>query len=301
VRRRQAIVGLAIVAAVLIPAGWRTATSTVQHASIGLGNVGPGGVPLVVDVWSDPSTGEIAFRIQGDTDVDLLRARTIFDVTDGRLAGETVYQRAGDAWTIIHERYGLTSARTTAALAAGETVPRPPLMTVPKPDSIGFIYSRDFGTDLAALRNAARFPVPSPGPRLDSRVLAHASLDRVEASNVGPGNLAVIIYSSNPAKLGAGDTEVLLNAAPPTSPSGSSYATFFAKSRHRISGVDARITSLGDVILRYHGSYVLVRMDENASDSHWRAVLAGSRARKTACYPPAVMDRWLARIFGQNG
>jgi hypothetical protein len=273
VRARQAIAAFTVAAAVLVATGWSTASATVEHASINLGHVGPGGLLLVVDVWRDPSSGELAFRIQGDTDVDLLRRRTIFDVIDGRLASKTVYQRAGDAWTIIRERYGVTGAGTLAALKAGETVTRPALMTVPKPDPMGFIYSRDFGTDLAALRHAAPFAVPSPGPRLDARALADVSLDRVGTSTVGPGNLAVIIYSSNSAKIGAGDTEVLLNVAPPNSPSGSSYATYFASSSHRISGVDARITSLGDVILRYHGSYVLVRLDEKASDSHWRTVL----------------------------
>jgi hypothetical protein len=271
--RRGAIVAIVVVAAVLVVAGWRAATPTVQHASISLGNVGPNGVPLVVDVWRDPSGGEFAFQVHGDHDVDLLRGRTIFGVTEGRLGDQTLFQHVGDAWTVIHERYGLTAARTLAALNAGETVARPALMTVPKPDPNEFTYSRDFGTDLAGLRRAARFPVPAPGPRLDGRVLAHVSLDRVETSNVGPGNLADIVYSSNPAKLGSGDTEVVLNVAPPDSPTGSSYATFFAKSRHRISGLDARITGDGDVILRYHGSYILVRLGENASDSHWRAVL----------------------------
>jgi hypothetical protein len=242
---------------------------------VNFGNVGPAGIPVIVDVWSDPSTGELAFQFHGDRDVDLLRGKTIFGVIEGRLADETVYQHLVDAWRILHERYLLTPARTLAALRAGETVARPALMRVPKPDPLEFTYSRDFGTDLAALRRAARFSVPSPGLRLDGRVLAHVSLDRVETSNVGPGNVAVIIYSSKPARLGAGDTEVLLNVAPPDSPSGSSYATFFSKSHHRISGpgYDARITSDGDVILRYHGSYVLVRLDENASDSHWRTVL----------------------------
>jgi hypothetical protein len=245
----------------------------VQHASVNLGEVGPGGITLVVDVWRDPSSGELAFQFHGDHDVDLLRGKSLFGVIEGRLADQTVYQRVADAWIVIHERYGLTASRTLAALQAGATEARPALMNLPKPDPREFTYSRDFGTDLGALRHAARFPVPSPGPRLDGRVLAHVSLDRVETSNVGPGNLADIIYSSNPAKLGAGDSEVLLNVAPPSSPVGSSYATFFANSRHRISGVDARVTSDGDVILRYHGSYILVRLGENASDSRWRSIL----------------------------
>jgi hypothetical protein len=275
VRARQAIVGPAIVAAVFVAAGWSFAVPTVQHASVSLGNVGPYGLPLVVDVWRESPTGEFAFQFHGDHDVDLLRGRTIFGVIEGRLGDQTLYRRVADAWTVIHERYGLTAARTLAALKSGETVARPTLMNVPKPDPHEYTYSRDFGTDLAALRRAARFPVPSPGLRLDGRVLAHVSLDRVETSNVGPGNLADIIYSSNPAKLGAGDTEVLLDVAPPDSPFGSSYATSFADSRQRIPGpgYDARITSDGDAILRYHGSYVLVRLGENASDGRWRTVL----------------------------
>jgi len=50
---------------------------------------------------------------------------------------------------------------------------------------------------------------------------------------------------------------VLLNVASPAGGWwGASYATFFFKSRRRIEGpgYDARLTSDGDAILRYHGS-----------------------------------------------
>ena len=274
-RAWRVIASVALVVTVLVAAGWSVRTQGVRHASVRLGNVGPGGIPLVVDVWSDTSTGELAFQVRGGTDVSLLRGRTIFGVTDGRLGDETVYQSVRDAWRIVHERYGLTAAQATAALAAGETIARPALMTVPKRDPYEYTFTRDFGTNMGALRRAARFALPSPGPRLDGRMLADVSLTRTRTVNGDLGNLGVIIYSSNPARLGAGDTEDLLNVASPTSGAGASYATFFSNTGRRIAGpgYDARIMNDGDAILRYHGSYVLVRLDEQASGSRWRSVL----------------------------
>jgi hypothetical protein len=133
----------------------------------------------------------------------------------------------------------------------------------------------DFGTNLKALRRTAGFAVPSPGLRLDGRKLAVVSLSRTVTTNLDSGPLAVIVYSSDPARLGAGSSEIVINVAPPTTGVGQSYASFFAKSRRHVggTGVDARLTSDGDAILRYHGSYVFVRLDGKSSDGRWRTVL----------------------------
>jgi hypothetical protein len=264
VRAKQVGAAVAIAAAVLVGAGWRTASATVRHASVRLGHT-PAGLPIVVDVWRDASNSELAFRIRGDSDRSLLRGRTLFDVIEGQLADTTVYRHAAEAWIIVHARFGVTAARAEAALAAGETVARPAVMTVPKPDPAEYTFSRDFGTDIAALRHAARFAVPSPGRRLDGHVLTHVALFRTHTFHGDSGDVGVIMYSS----------QVLLNAASAASGRGADYATFFAKSRRHVGGpgVDARLTDAGQAILRYHGSYVLVQLDGRVSDGRWRAVL----------------------------
>jgi hypothetical protein len=269
------LLALPVAAAALVAVGWSTGSMTVRHASANLG-AGPGGVPTVVDVWHDSATGEFAFQLRGGGgDRCLLRRKTIDEVISGQLGVVTTYSDVMDAWRVITARYGLTAARTNALLASGETVTRPALMTVPKPDPNEYTVARDFGTNLTALRRVAGFSVPSPGPRLDGRRLAVVSLSRTRTAHLDSGPLGVIIYSSDPAKLGGGDTETLLNVAPPTSGVGQSYAAFFAKSRRDVggAGIDARLTSDGDAILRYHGSYVLVRLGGQASDSRWRTVL----------------------------
>jgi hypothetical protein len=262
---------VAAAAAILVIAGWSSAAPQVRHGSVRLAHRGPGGIVLVVDIWRDASNGELAFRLRGDTDVSLLRGRTLFDVIEGQLSDATLYTDRRRAWSVIRARFGVTERRATAALAAGEMVPRPALMTVPKRDPQEYSYSRDFGTDLAALRRAARFAVPSPGLRLDGRPLWAVLLSRTLTSGNDSGEVGVIIYSSSPR----GDDQVLLNAASAESGNGVDYAGFFARSRRRVGGpgVDARVTDDGEAILRYHGSYVLVRLDGRATESRWRRVL----------------------------
>src|SRR5581483_3863229 len=101
-------ISVALAGAVLIAVGWRAASPTVQHASVNLGHVGPRGLPLVVDVWRDPSSSQLVFRIRGDSDRSILRRRTLYDVTAGSLSDTTVYLRARDAWAVIQARFGLT-------------------------------------------------------------------------------------------------------------------------------------------------------------------------------------------------
>src|SRR5262249_41283966 len=117
VRARPVFVAASLVVAVLVAAAWRTASPSLQHAAVRLARPGPGGLPLTVDVWRDQSDGEFAFRLRGDGDVSLMHGRTIYDVVDGRLSDVTVYSSVRRASNIIGARFGLTQARTTAALA----------------------------------------------------------------------------------------------------------------------------------------------------------------------------------------
>jgi hypothetical protein len=267
---RRVSSAVAAVAAVLLLAGWDTASTRVQHAAVSLGS--HEGHTFVVDVWRDPSNGETAFRFQGESDDDVLRGRTLASVSEGKLVDTTVYSTSSAAWKIVDARFGLTASRTHQALAAGDLVDRPALMTLPTADTSGgdYVFVRDFGTDLAALRHAARFAVPSPGRRLDGLKLADASLDRWLSGD--PGYVADITYANS---LRSGSDQILLNIALPSTTVGSSYASLYGQSRERITGpgYEARRTSDGDLILRYHGSYVLVRIDGSQTDARIRSIL----------------------------
>jgi hypothetical protein len=263
-----------------------------------LARPGPGGLPLTVDVWRDQSDGEFAFRLRGDGDVSLMHGRTIYDVVDGRLSDVTVYSSVRRAWNIIGARFGLTQVRTTAALSAGDRVARPTLMTVPKPDPYEYTFSRDFGANVAALRRAARFAVPPPGPRLDGRALWDALLSRTRTASTDSGAIGVIIYSSSPS----GQNQILLNVAAAESGNGD-----LRKRLRQEPPANRRSRRRRAADGRPRGDSALTRLlrPRQARRTPDRGPLARrSRPHRpvlAACYPPAVMDRWLARIFGQNG
>jgi hypothetical protein len=254
-------------------AGWRSQAPQVQHAIVPVGDA-------VVELWRDPVDGELALQFQGSGDRTILRRRTLYHLIEGHLSNVTVYLTAADAWKPIRVRYGLTPEQIDAALGRGDSVARPQLMEVPKLDRAtrGYLYARDFGTDTGRLRKAARFSVPAPGPTLAGLRLARVGL----LQSRGPGRLrdigyvASLVYSATPDRIGTGERRLALDAASPRSGYGGSYRDFFVKSRTRIvgRGYDARLASDGRVILRYHGSYVLVDLNLDLSPGRLRAVLS---------------------------
>ena|SRR5436309_6516722 len=150
-------------------------------------------------------------------------------------------------------------------------------MDVPKPDwsEKTYTYSIDYGTNVGALRRGVRFAVPSPGARLAGLKLAEVMLVRF----LGPdsGRLGVLIYSSNPARVGLGDDrEIRLTAASPVRGFGAAWRTEFVNSGDKLSGpgYDARLVDSADAVLRYHGAYVLVTIRLNLSRAGWRRILA---------------------------
>jgi len=260
-------------AALVTAVAWRAQAPQVQHATVPLGQ-------LVVELWRNPVDGEVAFQFQGSHDWTILRRRTLYDLIEGRLSNVTVYLTAADAWKKIQHWYGLMPEHVDAALSGGDSVARPQLMEVPKLDRAtrGYLYARDFGTDTGRLRKAAHFPVPAPGPTLAGLQLADVSLlqSRGPGRLVDIGYVAYLVYSADPDRIGTGERLLGLDAASPRSGWGGSYRDFFVRSRTRLvgSGYDARQTSDGRVILRYHGSYVLVAPNWDLPLSQLRAVLS---------------------------
>lgn len=261
-------------AALLVSAAWGSQVPQVQHATL------PVGSSLVVELWRDPTDGELALQLQGSDNWTILRRRTLYDLIDGRLNDVAVYLTAARAWRSIRARYGLTPGQVDAALGGGDSVDRPPLMDLPRLDRPprAYFFVRDFGTDVRRLRQAAHFPVPSPGPTLAGLRLAHVSLTQSRGPGrlVDGGYVANLFYSANPEHSGTGERQLAIFAASPRSSAGDSYRMSFTASSTRLvgPGYDARLSSHGDTILRYQGIYVLIFPRIELSLGQLRAVLS---------------------------
>jgi hypothetical protein len=260
-------------AALVTTVAWRAQAPQVQHATVPVKGA-------VIEVWRDPTDGELALRVQGADSWTILRRRTLYYLVEGQVSNVTVYLTPAQAWKPIHIQYRLISEQVDAALCGGDNVDRPQLMEVPKLDRAtrAYLYARDFGTDTGRLRKAAHFPVPAPGPTLAGLHLADVSLlqSRGPGRLVDIGYVAYLVYSADPNRIGTGERLLGLDAASPRSGWGGSYRDFFVKSRIRLvgRGYDARRTSDGRVILRYRTSYVLVAPNWDLPLGQLRAVLS---------------------------
>jgi hypothetical protein len=259
-------------AALLAAASSKAESPQVEHATVPRGQV-------VVELWRDPTDGALALQLQGSGDYELLRRRTLYDFVEGQVSEVTVFSTTSVPWKRIRLRYGVTREEVDAALAAGDRADRPSLFDVPKLDRTrrAYFFVEDFGTNVRALRKAARFPVPSPGLTLAGLRLADVALTQSR----GPGHLvdrgyvANLFYSATPDRPGTGERQLSVAAASSGTGAGDSYRQFFLSSRRRLvgPGYEARLTDDGQAILRYRGIYVLVFPQFDLSLSGLRAVL----------------------------
>jgi hypothetical protein len=252
------VVAVALGAAALLAAASSKAQSPqVEHAAIPLGR-------YLVELWRDPADGALALQFQGSGDYVLLRRRTLYAFEEGHVNTVSVFSTTTAPWKRIHLRFGVTSEQADAALAAGDHADRPPLMDIPRLDRTtrAYLFVRDFGTDVRALRKAARVPVPSPGLTLAGLRLADVALTQSRGPGrlVDGGYVANLFYSATPERLGTGERQFAVEAASPRSWAGDSYKQSFLSSPRRLvgPGYDARLTSDRQAILRYHGIYVLL-------------------------------------------
>ena len=271
---RHALIVFAFVWVAAVSAGAAAGPAPVRHAVI----VEP---PVSIDLWQDTRSDETALRVQGDTTVTIMRGRVLLLVEDGVLTEHSVYPTAGLEWRRIHEQYGVTARQAAAALAAGSLVPRPALMDPPRPRSNGtntYQIEVHFGTNVAKLRRAAHFWVPSPGLTLLGLKLADASLMTVLGpSRAVSGPLALVDYSADPAREGTGEHDLFFNVTPATSRIGQEDAAFYRKSRNRISGpgYQARFVNNGEPLFRHEGSYILiVPQNWTPTPTQWRVAVA---------------------------
>jgi hypothetical protein len=265
-------VGL-VTAALLAAASSKAQSPQVQHAVVPVGR-------YLVELWRDPADSEVAFRLQGSEDWEIFRRQRLYDFVEGHVDSVSVYSTVNRGWKSIRLRYGVTQDQADAALAAGDRVDRPPLMEVPRLDRTprAYLFVRDFGTDVRALRKSARFPVPSPGLTLAGLRLADVALTQSRGPGrlVDGGYVANLFYSATPDRLGTGESHFAVEAASPRSSAGDSYKRSFLSSPRRLvgPGYEARLTSDGQAILRYHGIYVLLVPTFELPMSELRAALS---------------------------
>jgi hypothetical protein len=244
--------GLAAIIAALAVA------SSVHHAVLH----GPG--PPVA-VWQDAS-GETALRYTVESRVTLVRGTSVFTVEEGVVKQRNRFRTAAEAWSLVHEQYGVTRAEVSAALAAGDLLPRPAVMSIPRRDPTYFIDVEHFGRDVASFRRAVSWWVPSPqrsvaGLPLDDDQLLQSPLF---------GRLATEEYRTG-ARLLSFQTPT------PGSDWARASAHFFRLSRRRLDD-DARFTD-GGLIVRRGATYVtVVTQAWSPAPSQWQAIAAAARA-----------------------
>jgi hypothetical protein len=199
--------------------------------------------------------------------------------------GGSVYQRATyrslkSAWHVVDLWYGVTLASVRAALASGDQVERPALMSPSPPSWATRTYVRvwDFDTDVKAVRRSVQFAVPMAGPALAG--LRIADVERIWTRGPGLaldwGLAAWIEYSSAPARHRSDDRELILNVYAASQRAGADSASLFRRTPDRLvgPGYDARLVDQVHAILRYRGSYVVVVAERwGPSRSQWRVLL----------------------------
>lgn len=269
---RRLLLACAVAFCIGPAAGQGASGGLVEHAVVTSAAEAP-----AVQLWRDPSTGLVALQHDGEASLVLVQGRTVDHVDDGHLTELATYRSAHRAWAGVELRFALAQSTALAALAAGDQVRRPALMDVPRPSpDVTFTRVWDYDTSLAALQRSVRFPVPAPGARLAGLQLADAARVRTRSAAEDTGLTAMIAYSSDPARLGTDDRELILNAAPPTSGMGAANAALFKTLRDRMTGHgwEARFAKDGAAILRRRGSYVVVTASWAPTQAAWRAIFA---------------------------
>jgi hypothetical protein len=187
------------------------------------------------------STGRVWLRGAGDTDVTLIRERTLTDRFDAGGKTITQFTRAADLWTEVHRRYGLTRAAVTARTRWVRPHSIPPAQR-------GVVtIVRDAGTSLQALAAVAEPPVATLGTSALGLPLARAALVTVRE---GPSvyRMATTIYGSDADEAG----QLAVNDALRGSATERQYQKLFRARPHLVVG--------GRLIARVNDRQIIVKL-----------------------------------------
>jgi hypothetical protein len=126
----------------------------------------PPHAPTAVEVWRDPKR-RLTFRWLGDNpgEVDRYDPSTlaVAEISDGQALGSTTFLSSRAAWSDIHDRYGVTEAQVSSALASGTRSPEPPAYRVAAPQhrhSDVYEGFTDYGTNIEKMARATGLVLP---------------------------------------------------------------------------------------------------------------------------------------------
>ena len=202
-----------------------------------------------------------ALRHGGELRVAIVSGRFVYTVDDGALTRRDRYWSKWEAWRVATAQFGTTPAQAARALAHGNLVRRPALMTPPKPGTVSVTYTDDFGTNLRAFRRAVRWPVPgSPRPVLGFRLT-----DAVTVTLDGATRAAELFHDPQGRVLSFQTGKTYENGA-------------FYRRSHDVLDATARFSD-GNLIVRRGSSYVTVVVQSwTPTRAQWRVIAARARA-----------------------
>jgi hypothetical protein len=215
--RRLALVAMLVPVAVqLAGCGGAAALHSSAHATGGVEATITAANGITAVIWRSPrgvvlvnSSSGVVIRIAGTTAVSAEKDRSGAEIRH--------YQHASQAWSVAHDRLGVTHRQISAALRHGHPAAQPgwvELVHQPLSGEISIEWS--YGTDVAAMHHAFGAPLLWGRRRLNGWRLAIAARfsDRLHDSTLTEysGITSYIVYSSNPSQIGNGDCEISLQS-----------------------------------------------------------------------------------------
>lgn len=235
--------------------------------------------------WS-AAGGARAIAFDGSTDVTVVLGNTLSFWSDGS-RHEQIRYHDGGLWRALRVRFGVTKAGLDRALNGGTVVHlTSPLRRLgggagAPPPTVTIVDN--YGTDLAALKNAAPIPISYVGDKVLGYRFVDTSIASVRNTFRGAtasGAIVSITYSSNPSKLGNGDHRLVVTLTDETSTSGRANETFLGGGRPtlKVNGLTAYKANANQVVFRLGRVIAVVTSTLELVDSQWRDVLNSVRS-----------------------
>lgn len=230
----------------------------------------------------------IAITYRASTDVAVVHKHTLTYWSDGRLTTITRYHYGG-LWHALYIRFGVTQGMITRSLSSrantvelSSPLARKAAAASDQPPPVTTTVD-DYADNLPALVHAAPFAIRYAGPSVLEYRLAHgyiASVNNPARSKPASGPIVTIVYSSDPAKLGAGDHQLTLNFASKASSAGQANATFLGGHRPSIkaNGIVAYKANENQIVFDLGQVVGVITSTLQLTDSQWKTIVSALRA-----------------------
>jgi hypothetical protein len=239
-----------------------------------------------IAAWSAAS-GQIAIAFEGSTDVAIVDGRKLTYWSEGRRTEVIRYHYRG-LWRGLFIRFGITESTVRHALSSKTNIRRvasplarhtagtndepPPVLTTVD----------DYGDNVGALARNTPFPIRHAG----SAVLGYQLMQLYIATVNNPfrggtvsGPIATLIYSTDPAELGAHDHRLTLNFAARASQAGEVNARFIGGGRPsvRAKGLVGYKANRNQIVFELGPAIGVITSTLLLEDSQWRTLLSSLR------------------------